>query len=1803
MMKKLYTLLLMMSLALSGWAQDRGDLKEDPSGISLGIHSIPQWETERYQYDKGDIHVRGIKLVRYIGSDNREGIKIPSEVPGGTVVAIGSNVFKGVSMSKGPLQLPEGLGVIEDDAFNGCYNFTGSIVIPSSVQIIGKGAFERCTGFDGVLHLGLYHDLKIIGKGAFKNCTGLKEIIDMPLGLTNIGPEAFQDCSGLRGVVNIPGRVKKIEPYTFGYCSALEGVRLAEGVKEIQKSAFLGCSNLSGYLYVPSSITAIGDASFMNCVRLEGITFADFSQTASLGHLAFIGCTSLAKINSLSNKITKIGAGCFARCSQLTKDFVFPNGLKELGYGAFSETEIKNFTFPNGVTDISFFTKEQLVETISHRGDRNHIISTKCYVELLSSGRTFCSTLDNVTFGENVTSIESGMFNQIQNIATITSNNPIVPTIEKACFNKDIYSKSNVVVKDEKAYAAATGWKEFESLKKVVKPDVWQVEAYEYNKGSIHENGVKVVTYNGSFDLSNLVIPDMINGQKVLAIGQNLFASNIELKGAVTLPTTLRVIEDNAFSDCSNISGSISIPASVISIGNGAFTGCSNNNFVIEAGSKLQEIGVKAFHLCSSMTGNLILPQSLTKIGQQAFFACSGLTGNLTIPASVHEIGALSFAYCSSLEGSLTLSEGVEQIKDGAFLECSSLSGTLTIPSTVHQIETGAFMGCFGLTRLEFASLSNLTQIGHMAFASCGQLSGTFDLPNSVAKIGGAAFFGCMNLPVDITLPTGIEALGFGAFEATKLSSVTIPDGVTRLEYIDKSTFEKSLNENILGDFFTQTLVFKNLSAKINTFPMIMDKVIMGSDLNSLDLGLFNNCPNIRKIESRNTTPPAIHNDFFSSQVYRVASLTVPTPKQYATANGWKRFEALKSVLQNSNWETEPYVFDNGTTHEEGLKVTGYSGKQVTDDFTIPNTINGKPVLAIGDLAFSYSSKIKGRLILPNRLRVIEDQVFSSCRNLTGDLTIPATVVSIGLSSFKDCTGLSGQLIFENGSQLKTIKYKAFKGCANMTGSINLPSSLEIIAHEAFQDCIGFTGDLTIPSGVSKLEPYSFGYCTGLNGTLTISEGVEIIQKSAFLGSTNLTGTLHIPASITEIGDVSFLNCKNITALTFAAGSKLTKIGHMSFAGCASISGTLEIPTGVTEIGGGAYSGCSALADEVILPNTLQKLSFGVFHATNITSLTIPDGVKRVEFVDKTVVKYLVDNRGDKGHVTGTNEYNALFNQDSSLPNTLKNVTFGNSVVSIDTGIFDGCTKITAITSANPLPPRIEVALFTSDVYANAKLDVPSKITYAKATGWSEFASLKTVVTPSFAWKTEAYTYDNGSIHEEGLKITGFTGTLPNDGLAIPNQINGKDVLAIGDRAFSESAKRSSGAAVANALKGEVIFPNKLRVIEDFAFDNCIEMTGAINIPSTVASIGAYAFCQCTGINGPLNFGDNSALTLIDDEAFHGCTRLSGSLTIPAGVERVGEFAFSQCKGLNGVLRFASPSKIKTIDNFAFYYCQNIRELIIGDQARLETVGLATFAGCYNMGGFVSFLNHIKVVGPAAFYSCGELRGDLVIPNTIKSIGFAAFASCPYLSDVTFQEGITSIDYKTRAYMINEVDDYGIGFGEKAYKVLKFCVGQKTTFYETMGTLHLPSTLTEVPAEIFDGLWSIDQVICDAVTPPTLYNNSFDMSMVGDILLTVPNRAISDYRAHALWSQFRMGKISTDVNLSTSADVKAYVKDGVIHIDNADDLKRVEAFNILGIKLYEHECNSTTVAIPCKETSLLLIRLTFKDGSVHVLKR
>ena len=182
---------------------------------------------------------------------------------------------------------------------------------------------------------------------------------------------------------------------------------------------------------------------------------------------------------------------------------------------------------------------------------------------------------------------------------------------------------------------------------------------------------------------------------------------------------------------------------------------------------------------CTKLT-SITVPEGVTAIPANAFSGSTNFV-NISLPSTLESLGSYAFYGCTNLSG-ISLPSGLSSIAAGAFLDCCGLT-SVTVPDAVTSIGTNAFSGCTGLIEIRLPNV--LETIDEYAFSGCTGLT-KVELPNSVKALNRCAFYNCsslmeINYPAGWSSTTAINSKSSIFAGCTKLTSITVPEGVTKI--------------------------------------------------------------------------------------------------------------------------------------------------------------------------------------------------------------------------------------------------------------------------------------------------------------------------------------------------------------------------------------------------------------------------------------------------------------------------------------------------------------------------------------------------------------------------------------------------------------------------------------------------------------------------------------------------------------------------------------------------------------------------------------------------------------------------------------------------------------------------------------------------------------------------------------------------------------------------------------------------------------------------------------------------------------
>lgn len=186
---------------------------------------------------------------------------------------------------------------------------------------------------------------------------------------------------------------------------------------------------------------------------------------------------------------------------------------------------------------------------------------------------------------------------------------------------------------------------------------------------------------------------------------------------------------------------------------------------------------------------------------------------------------------------------------------------------------------------------------------------------------------------------------------------------------------------------------------------------------------------------------------------------------------------------------------------------------------------------------------IDGKVILPNNITEIGDDVFADCNELSA-IEIPNSVSKIGIRAFKGCKSLKNIAI---PGSVETIRGEAFKDCSALA-NVTLENGIRNIESSVFQGCSSLT-KVVIPNSVRNMGDEVFESCFNLESA-KLSENVNYISNYTFANCYELK-SVEFSSSLVSMRYYCFINCKSLTTLTFPKTFRI--IGFDCFNGCSNL--------------------------------------------------------------------------------------------------------------------------------------------------------------------------------------------------------------------------------------------------------------------------------------------------------------------------------------------------------------------------------------------------------------------------------------------------------------------------------------------------------------------------------------------------------------------------------------------------------------------------------------------------------------------------
>ena len=968
---------------------------------------------------------------------------------------------------------------------------------------------------------------------------------------------------------------------------------------------------------------------------------------------------------------------------------------------------------------------------------------------------------------------------------------------------------------------------------------------------------------------------------------------------------------------------------------------------------------------------------------------------SVTLPSTLKIINTRAFKGLVNLK-TVIMGDGVEKIADDAFNGCYSLKN-INLSKSIMRIGSNAFYRC---TSLESVVLpEGLITLEYDVFNGCTSLTEvTFN--DKLLRIGANAFFGCNLQSVELK-ENVIEIGNFAFSDNVNLKTITLPESLETIGgcFIRSTAIEEiEVPKNLTSAVgFLYGSKIKNLVLPSEFFPITQN--IISSDIPIETLTLENteivelNLPKLKTLIYKGEGKIEKNAFYYDSAT---GSYRVPETVIFTDAINLNMHDFLLNTVKyyySVDTETGYHYYNKEYSGEEEFRALGNSF--VNGDYTYDLTADGGAVITDYNGAFVGAVTVLSVFEHEGKeypVVAIGNNAFAE--TYATEYILPDTVKKIGDSAFYSCEYLTKASIPDG---VTVIEPRAFADCGDLA-EITIPQSVVFIDDYAFANDHALT-EIVIPSSVGIIGSHAF-YNNWSASTVTLNEGLEKIGSYAFANKQILVNkvddapaeyNLDLPSTLEEIGTYAF-NYSGVSGEVVIPGG-VTNVSERAFYYSKKLT-SLVLSEGVEKIGEGAFS--STGITSVIIPSSVKELGKNAFSNTNLVSVTVPSNVKRISercFSSCKNLKTVIIENGVE-YI----DYEAFYN----LSAALETMVIPESVREIAPDAFKGIASVDNL-YFNAACHEYDLRLYDDDIYSDTYLDPNYTVTINYSGRFADIFSEGTQI--------------NKLTVGESVK---YFPTLLLWNASVGEVVLPDSVVAIGEFAFSgctvgkplalpESVESIYKYAFDSAVIPEITLPRNLEVVKEDAFYaaeiekinyNCINCDFETNEKTEIEGIYESPFTH----NGSLKtvvIGES--VEKIPDFLF--CT-LPGleDVYIPVGVTSLGKgaFAFSGVKSVTGL------EGLEETEDYTFYGCQNLTEF---DMSNLKVTDIGYYAFANSGLETVKGSDSLESVGEGCFEDCANLK-NVNLGSKLMLIGANAFANCTSLTEITIPDSVKDIGAK-----------------------------------------------------------------------------------------------------------------------------------------------------------------------------------------------
>ena len=666
-------------------------------------------------------------------------------------------------------------------------------------------------------------------------------------------------------------------------------------------------------------------------------------------------------------------------------------------------------------------------------------------------------------------------------------------------------------------------------------------------------------------------------------------------------------------------------------------------------------------------------------------------------------------SYSNSIN-EVVIGEGVTGIGNYAFRNCSSLT-SVTIPNSVTSIGYNAFSGCTGLTDITIPN--SVTSIGSFAFSGCSGLTGV-TIPNSVTSIGDHAFDGCSGL-TSITIPNSVTSIGESVFFGC--------DGLKEVHISDLAAWCKIDFSNYYSNplYYAHNLYLNGEK---------VTNLVIPDDVAEIKDNAFYNCDGLTGVTIPNSVTSIGSNAFSSCS--GLTDITIPNSVTSIGGSAFYGCYGLKEVHIND--------------------ISAWCGIAFGSNYANP---------LYYAKALYLNNELQIKIVIPENVATLGSYTFVNVNAyFTLEATTPPIVTSNTFASYASfAVPVTALDTYKNDANWATYASKIVSADkAVLTLDVTAEDGASALLKEIGDANTTSVCDLTIKGSINSYDVIILRDKMPNLRSLDISEAAVVASSKAFYG-TSCTGendlgdyafrglsnllSVKLPKDLVRIGDGAFYDCGGLKTVTM--GNSVTSIGGSAFYNCSGLTG-VTIPNSVTSIGSHAFSSCSGLTG-VTIPNSVTSIGYSAFYSCGaLANVAMGNSVKSIGSQAFSQCRSLKEIK--LSPTLQTIDERAFYGCSA-----LAEVRLPSSILSVAGSAFSGCDAIKNVYTYTIEPTSIEESTFTTSVFQNSTLHVPSTSywNYYWDDGWKRFLNLSYFDEPyDYFYLNNDYTLDEETGYIDG---------------------------------------------------------------------------------------------------------------------------------------------------------------------------------------------------------------------------------------------------------------------------------------------------------------------------------------------------------------------------------------------------------------------------------------------------------------------